>query len=94
MNDYQFTTVWLGSLRYHMGRRTGAVSDFASTLIQEWHNLPVETQNFIKRDLEKAFTRDDRTRENFSYNGPRMWALGDDCDRFEWEKVLRLWSEK
>jgi hypothetical protein len=94
MNDYQQTTLWLGALRYYVGRRTGAVSDFTSALIQEWHNLPTETQDFIKCDLEREFDKDDRTRENFSYNGARMWALGDDCDRVCWEQVRRLWTDE
>lgn len=92
MNNYQQTTLWLGSLHYYIGRRTAGVSDFTSLLIQEWSNLPTETQNFIKRDLEREFDKDDRDRENFAGNGPKMWRLGDDCDRFEWDKVRRLWS--
>lgn len=102
MNDYQQTTLWLGALRYYIGRRTAGVSDFTRLLIEKWPTLPVETQNFVKRDLEEAFTRDDRTRASFAaialdptvqWDGPSRCALGDDCDRAEWEKVRRLWSE-
>jgi hypothetical protein len=93
MNDYQQTTLWLGALRYYIGRRTAGVSDFTSLLIEKWPTLPIETQNFINRDLEEAFTRDDRARENFAWNGSKMWALGDDCDRVCWEQVRRLWTD-
>jgi hypothetical protein len=92
MNDYQLTTLWLGSLRYYIGRRSAGISDFTSLLIQEWKNLPTDTQNFIKRDLEVAFMQDDHDRDQFPQIGSKMWRLGDDCDRFEWDKVRDLWK--
>jgi hypothetical protein len=91
MNNCQQTTLWLGALRYYIGRR--GISDFTSLLIQEWDNLPGDTCNFITVTLEEAFSQDDRTRENFAWNGPKMWRLGDDCDRACWEQVRRLWNE-
>jgi hypothetical protein len=94
MNDYQQTTIWLGALRYYIGRRTAGVSDFTSLLIEKWPTLPVETQNFIKRDLETAFRQDDDNREQFPQVGSRMWRLGDDCDRVCWEQVRRLWNDE
>jgi hypothetical protein len=93
MNDYQVTTLWLGSLRYYIGRRTAGVSDFTSLLIQEWGNLPTETQDLIKRDLEREFDKDDQDRELFPQIGSKIWRLGDDCDRSQWEKVRKLWSD-
>ena len=93
MNNTQQTTLWLGSLRYYIGRRTAGVSDFTSLLIQEWPNLSKETQDFIKRDLEREFYKDDQDRELFPQIGSKIWRLGDDCDRSQWEKVRRLWNE-
>ena len=93
MNNYQLTTLSLDALRYYIGRRTAGVADFTRLLIQEWENLPVETQNFIKRDLEREFDKDDQDRELFPQIGSKIWRLGDDCDRSQWERVRRLWNE-
>ena len=91
MNNHQLTTLWLGSLRYYIGRRTAGVSDFTNLLIQEWSNLPPETQNFIERDLEEVFNRDDSIRYAAKRYG--CLPLGDDCDRTDWDKVRRLWND-
>ena len=44
MNPDQQTTLWLGSFRYYLGRRTYAVSDFCELLIQEWTTLDERTK--------------------------------------------------
>jgi hypothetical protein len=90
LNDQQLTILWLGSFRYHVGRQSSAVSDFCQALIQAWKTIPENCQNLIKRDLEEAFTRDDNDRASKS----RVMALGDNCDRAEWEQVRKLWEVK
>ena len=75
---------------YCLGRMTYIVGDCASWLIKIWPFLSVQTQNIIKRDLEEAFTRDDEDREA----GREYKALGNDCDRAEWERVRKLWGKE
>lgn len=87
MNNQQQITIWAGSFRYYLGRRTAFVSDFCDLLIQEWQNLPDNCKSIIQRDLDEAFDRDDRSRDLFAANGSKMWVLGDDCDRAQWERV-------
>lgn len=94
MNDQQLLTLWVGSFRYYLGRQTYAVSDFCDLLIQEWENLPANCKSIIQRDLNEAFDRDDRSRDLFAGNGSKMWALGDDCDRAQWEKIKELYTNE
>ena len=90
MNDPQQTTLWLGALRYYLGRQTYAVSDFCDILRSQWLTLPEKLQQLIQRDVEEAFARDDRAREDCS----SYRTLGADCDRAEWEKVRGLWKSQ
>lgn len=78
----------IAAFRYCLGRMTYIVGDCASWLIKIWPYLSKETQNIIKRDLEEAFTRDDEARAD----GHEYKPLGADCDRFQWERVRKLWS--
>ena len=89
MNNNQLTTLWLGSFRYHLGRKTYAVSEFCELLIQEWANLPEITKTLISKELENTFIRDDMDR---AY-GQSILPLGMDCDRKEWEKVRKLYHD-
>ena len=84
------TTLWLGALRYYLGRRTYAVTDFCQILVQEWDDLPEGLQGLIKRDVEEEFKRDDEHRRHYSKNLP----LGDNCDREAWITVRALWQDK
>jgi hypothetical protein len=54
-----------------------------------WDTFPERVRVIIQRDLEEEFVRDDedRKRED-SYR-----ALGDDCDRREWERVRALYKK-
>lgn len=86
-NDEQLT-LWVGAFRYYLGRMTYAVGEFCWLLINQWPELPEMVRILIQRDLEEAFERDDKLRQNGPYT-----PLGADCDRAEWEKVRSLWRE-
>lgn len=86
MTDNAQATLWIGAMRYYMGRRTYAVSDFCLALRAEWASLPMATQAFLRQELEDAFREDDTRRAGNGYK-----SLGDDIDRAEWEKVRALW---
>ncbi len=92
MNDEQTLTLWLGSFRYYLGRRTYAASEFCQLLIQEWDNLPERTQKLIECELEYVFDKDECQRKVIGSTVP--YALGMDCDRAEWEKVRKLYKEE
>ncbi len=79
----------IAATRYCLGRMTYIVGECASWLIKTWPLLSQQTQNIIKRDIEEAFARDDEDREA----GRDYKALGWDCDRAEWARVRKLWSE-
>ena len=84
------TTLWVGALRYYMGRMTYAVEEFCELLIAEWPNLDDRTKELIRRDLGEQMARDDKDRaENRNYK-----RLGHDCDRASWERVSKLWESK
>jgi len=78
----------VAAVRYSIGRMTYIVSDCADWLISVWPELTDNARNIIKRDVEEAFARDDEDRADSSY----YKALGQDCDRAQWERVRRLWS--
>ena len=82
--------LWHGAFSYYCGRATIAVSAFISDLIKNWPHLSPKLRYLIERDLERAFLEDDDLRAN----GASYKRLGHDCDRKEWEKVRRLWSDK
>jgi hypothetical protein len=84
----QELTLYLGALRYYMGRMTYAVSDFCDLLIQVWPTLDVKTKSLIQRDLTAEFRRDDEQRKQ----GTEYKALGMDQDRAQWLRVQQLWS--
>jgi hypothetical protein len=83
VNNQQLLTLWLGSFRYYLGRRTYAVSDFCQLLIQEWRSLPSQVQNLIRKELAEAIAKDNEMRAA----GKEYLPLGMDCDRAEWVKV-------
>lgn len=60
-------------------------------LIWVWPDLNEDARSTIKRDIEEAFTEDDRDRERL--NGAIGYKrLGMDMDRREWERVRKLWG--
>ena len=78
--------LWHGAFNYYCGRATIAVSAFIDDLIKNWPRLSEKARYLIERDLEREFAQDDEDR--------RHNRLGHDCDRKEWEKVRRLWTDK
>lgn len=72
----------LCTFRYYLGRKTIHANYFARSLAKVISELPRRVQYLIKRDLEKAFERDEDD-SNFS-------PLGDECDKREWKKVLDI----
>ena len=84
------TTLWVGALRYYMGRQTYAVGNFCDLLLECWPHLDSSVRSLIQRDLEKQFELDDQERAK---GEKRMRWLGADCDRKQWEKVRALWRE-
>jgi hypothetical protein len=80
----------LCAVRYCLGRRTYISYECREWLYDVWPDLPEKAKNLIKRDVDEAFNRDDEDRASGS---TQYKALGDDCDRREWEKVRLLWSK-
>ena len=81
----------LCAVRYCLGRRTYITAECREWLYQIWDSLPEESKKLIRRDVEEAFQRDDEDRASGS---TQYKALGDDCDRAEWEMVRKLWGNK
>lgn len=88
MTNEELTTLWIGALRYYLGRQTYAVSDFCDVLRQNWPYFPQRLKDLILREVEEEFKRDDNDRAQ----GQEIKALGHDCDRAEWEQVRKLWE--
>ena len=80
----------IAATRYCLGRMTYIVSDCADWLIKIWPLLSPSTQMIVRADIEEAFSRDDDDREH----GRTYKALGHDCDRHQWARVRRLWSDQ
>ena len=80
----------IAATRYCLGRMTYIVSDCADWLIKIWPLLSPSTQRIVRADIEEAFSRDDADREA----GRIYKALGHDCDRHQWARVRRLWSNQ
>ena len=90
MLGFDDVILWHGAFSYYCGRATIAVSAFIDDLIKNWPILSPKVKHLIARDLERAFLEDDDLRAK----GASYKRLGHDCDRQEWEKVRRLWSDK
>lgn len=88
MNGSEQMTLWVGALRYYMGRRSYAVGMFCDALRAHWTELPADVREIIRRDVECEIRRDDRARADGSTYRP----LGHDCDRKQWEGVRELWG--
>jgi hypothetical protein len=81
--------VLIAATRYYIGRKTIATVEHARRLAEAWEDLPEHTREVIKRDLQKAFDRDDLAREQDQEYLP----LGGICDRAAWEKVRNAWQD-
>ena len=80
----------VAAVRYCLGRSTYIVKACADWIIFMWPEFTQSTQTLIQKDIDEAFKRDDRAREE----GSEYLPLGMDMDRREWERVRNLWSEK
>lgn len=74
-------TVWVGAVRYYLPRRTYAVGEMCAALRREWPLLQEDVKAIISRDIEEALTQGG-------------YAIGDKCDRDEWESVAGLWRRE
>ena len=92
LEDDQLEILWIGAVRYFLGRMTASVDSFCMLLIQEWATLPVQVRGLIRRDVEEAFTRDDYFRVEVGRIGLSRFPLGHDCDRNSWARVRQLWD--
>ena len=54
----------IAACRYFIGRMTIATCHFAEHLAIAWPQIPKDVQAIIRQDVEEAFERDDRVREN------------------------------
>lgn len=98
LNYPQSHMIFIGWVRYCLGRKTYAVSQCCDWLKANWNTLHSNTQAVILRDIKEEIDRDDRMKEiqqekiQFgaepdSVSGLRFW---DECDRDEWESVLKV----
>ncbi len=87
LNHFDPHALLIAATRYFTGRMTIATCGFAQALATAWPEIPEETRNIIKRDLEVEFERDDAARKR----GDQRTALGMDCDRQSWERVRAMW---
>jgi len=87
------------AVNYCIGRRTYIVAECADWLIAIWGQLPASAQAIIKRDVERAFAKDEIERNVIAKSSPKaaecehiVYSLGDRMDREQWERVRRLWQ--
>ena len=91
MQPHESSFLWLCAFRYSLGRRTSAPSDFVAIAIKNWPDIPRDAQCLISKELNNAFTRDDQMRSDETISS-QYYPLGDDCDRAEWQKLLKLFE--
>ncbi len=65
---------------YCLGRQTYITGMCADWLEENWPLFSQKAVDLIQRNVEEAFAKGGA-------------ALGADCDRLEWERVRKLWSE-
>lgn len=78
----------LAAFRYCVGRRTYIVRECVEWLFVNWPEFSDSIKELIKKELEELFDQDDLYRNG----GGDYRALGDDCDRWEWERVRAMWE--
>ena len=72
------------AVEYCLGRRTYITGMCANWLTRIYKELDRRAKDLIMLRVEEAFDR-------YSRGEPR--ALGDQCDRKEWERVRKLWEK-
>jgi hypothetical protein len=80
----------VSATRYMLGRKTYAVAPHCDALAEAWPQLSSWARETIRRDVERAFERDDWARAE----GKEHLPLGMDCDRASWEQVRRAWQQQ
>jgi len=70
----EFNTIILESFRYCLGRRSYAVSNCVDRILKYWKNITDNTKKLILKEIRTSID---------------LGSAGDECDIFEWEKVLR-----
>jgi hypothetical protein len=85
----------VAAFRYYLGRRTIATCFFARNLAEAWIEIEETTRDLIAKELEEAFSRDDKDRAKRAV-GQRVYSLtlGDDCDRAAWEEVRQQYTPR
>jgi hypothetical protein len=97
-NDSELHAVLINHTRYCLTRRSYAVSECCDLLKSKWSQVPVNTQNIIRRDIKEAIDDDDnmirmrqaqleRDRTTESYIHPM-----NKCDRLNWNSILEFIS--
>lgn len=89
MNYGRGNLMVIAAVRYCLGRMTYIVGDCADWLISIWPTLDEKTRAIVQRDIESEIKIDDENRAE----GREHCRLGMDCDRAEWERVRKLWTE-
>ena len=67
------------SFRYCLGRMTYAVSVWIDWAVDNWDDIPENTQKLIKRELQEAFDLDKCVKSGI---------LGMDMDKEQWKRLL------
>lgn len=99
LTEPQQLVLWLGALRYYLGRSTGPVHEFCEMLIATWPALSMNVRALVRLDVEEAFARDDlewdrvagRTPFGEKPVRPLSMPLGQECDWQAWMHVRALW---
>lgn len=63
------------AFRYALGRRTYVVQDIVETLIDKWDEISLHYKKLIVKEINDAIETDN---------------IGDEFDKAEWERILRL----
>jgi hypothetical protein len=89
--------IFIGWVRYCLGRKTYAVSECCDWLRANWANIHPNTQAVILRDIKEEIELDDRTIEMTQEREAQgqestLYRRWDDCDRDEWESLINFLS--
>ena len=84
LTKQDYSTLWVASFRYYLGRMTDATHDFGSMLKYNWESLDGNTQYIIIKELREAVQRDDDDRAR----GVEYKHLGMTMDSNMWRELL------
>ena len=89
MNDLQQQTLWLGATRYYLSHSMFMSTVFCNLLIAEWDNIDSSTKDVLKHEILEAIKKDN----DDLLIGGLFRRLGYNCDREDWDRVCKLWSD-